>query len=316
MGLGLLNILTGGVKNFNPRTDIPSLKGKTILVTGGNNGLGKESILQLAYHEPSLIWLAARGEARAQAAIDDIRKEVPNASIRPLNLDLADFDSVKAAARRVLSESDRLDILMLNAGIMATPAGLTKSGYEIQFGTNHVGHALLTKLLLPLLTKTAATSNSDVRVIVLSSEAHRFKPRGGIVFDSLKTTAENFHTATRYGQSKTANILFATEMARRYPQIRTVAVHPGAVDTNLATPFTQSSILWRPFAMLYFRVMALSVQDGAKNQLWASVAADAKSGGYYNPIGYVKAADADATNEETAKKLWEWTEKELEGQEV
>lgn len=314
MGLGLLNILTKGEVAFNPAKDIPSLKGKVILVTGGNSGLGKQSIIELAAHGPALIWLCARGEGRAQAAVDDVRKLVPDTDIKALDLDLASFESVKNAARRVVAESDRLDVLMLNAGIMATPTGLTTEGYELQFGTNHVGHALLTKLLLPLLQKTAEQPGSDVRVIVLSSVAHQGAPGGGILFDTLKSKQEDINTVYRYGQSKLANILFAVEMAKRYPKIKTIAVHPGAVASNLATPFGNSYFFLRPFVWLYLVTCAVSVEEGAKNQLWATVSNNAKSGEYYIPIGSKTGASALAKDKELATKLWEWTEKELEGQ--
>ncbi|KAK0611847.1 hypothetical protein B0T14DRAFT_571704 [Immersiella caudata] len=315
MGLSLLSYIPVGLR-FNPSTDIPSLKGKTILVTGGNSGLGKQSVLELAKHEPDLIWLAARGETRAQSAIDDILKSLPSTTptkILPLDLDLSSFPSIKSAARKVLDHSTRLDILLLNAGIMATPTGLTASGYELQFGTNHMGHALLTKLLLPLLLNTAALPSADVRLVVLSSEAHRMLPRGGIVFDSLKTTQDNMYTATRYGQSKTANILFAAEMARRYPQITTVAVHPGAVATNLTMPFSSSFAIARPFVALYFAIFAVNVEEGARNQLWACVAG-VKNGAYYTPVGRLGTPAKEGRSEELAVKLWEWTEKELEGE--
>ncbi|KAK0704290.1 hypothetical protein B0H67DRAFT_591042 [Lasiosphaeris hirsuta] len=296
--------------------DIPSLKGKVILVTGGNSGLGRQSVLDLAKHEPTLIWLAARGLARAQAAIDGILKEAPGATIKPLDLDLASFESTKCAARRVLDESDRLDILMLNAGIMMTPPGLTKEGYETQFGTNHVGHALLTKLLLPLLLKTAEAPGSDVRVVSLSSMGYQLAPGKTIRFETLKTPAEGIMSMTRYGQSKLANILFATEMARRYPQIKTVAIHPGVVASNLANTFSQSNVLLGPFTWVFQTLVATPVAKGVRNQLWASVADGVKSGQYYTPIGNDGQMDASARSEELAGKLWEWTEKELEGQTI
>ncbi|KAK1760358.1 hypothetical protein QBC47DRAFT_366931 [Echria macrotheca] len=306
-----------GGKSFNPATDIPAQTGRVILVTGGNSGLGKQSVLQLARHNPACIWLCARGEARAQAAIDDIRAAVLDSTttIKPLDLDLTSFASIKAAARRVLAESDRLDILMLNAGIMATPPGLTAEGYEIQFGTNHVGHALLTKLLLPLVLKTAS-EHKDVRIVVLSSAAFQLSPRQGIMFDTLKTKQEDTHTALRYGQSKLANILFAAEMARRYPQITTVSVHPGTVSTNLANAFGNSSVLLKPLLWFYFNIVATSAENGARNQLWAATAEGVKSGLYYTPVGNDRGMVGMAKDEELAGKLWEWTEKELEGQTV
>ncbi|KAF3360644.1 Histone H2A [Verticillium dahliae VDG1] len=158
--------------SFNPDKDIPDLSGRVILVTGGNIGIGKETVLQLSKHKPARIYLAARTESKAQAAIDEIRKTVPNAApISFLSLDLTSFDSIKKAAAEFLSKEDRLDILINNAGIMATPNGTTKEGYEIQFGTNHVGHALLTNLLLPTLKRTAAATSPprDVRIVNISS---------------------------------------------------------------------------------------------------------------------------------------------------
>ncbi|KAK3317199.1 hypothetical protein B0T19DRAFT_434449 [Cercophora scortea] len=307
--------LFGGGVSFNAARDIPSLKGKVILVTGGNSGLGKQSILDLSKHEPTAVWLAARGLSRAQAAADDIIKAVPGANIIPLDLDLASFDSIKAAARRFTAESPRLDILMLNAGIMAVPAGLTASGYEIQFGVNHVGHALFFKLLTPLLLQTASTT-PDVRVISLTSVGHTLAPTGGILFDSLKTTQENLTTFSRYGQSKLANALFARELARRYPQLKAVAIHPGGVSTNLANTLASTNFVMRGLGALA-SVLMTSVETGVKNQLWGATAPADKieSGAYYAPVGK-KGGNALAHDDKLAAKLWEWTEKELEGQEL
>lgn len=205
--------------SFNPDKDIPDLEGKVVLVTGGNIGLGRESVYQLAKHNPQ-IFLAARDKAKADATIADIKKELPNAKITFLELDLASFASVKKAADTFEASSKRLDILMNNAGIMACPAGLTKEGYEIQFGTNHMGHALLSKLLLPTLQRTAKEPGSDVRIINLSSWGNNFAPKGGLIFDAMKTDMQSYTTFSRYGQSKLANILFNRELAKRYPSIK------------------------------------------------------------------------------------------------
>jgi len=206
--------------SFNPDKDIPDLRGKVILVTGGNIGLGRESIYQLAKHNPSKIFLGARTKAKADATIAEIKKELPSANITFLDLDLASFASIKQAADTFEASSKRLDMLMNNAGIMACPAALTKEGYETQFGTNHVGHALLTKLLLPTLQRTAKEPGSDVRIINLSSSAHNWAPKGGLVFDAMKTDMQSYSTWARYGQSKVANILFNKELAKRYPSIK------------------------------------------------------------------------------------------------
>lgn len=177
----MFNMLFGGGGfSFEPQKDVPSLQGKVILVTGGNIGLGKQAILEYAQHGPRQIWLAARNLDKAKAAADEIQSQAPDAPIKLLRLDLESFESVNEAAKTFAAESDRLDILMLNAGIMASTPGLTEQGYAIQFGTNHMGHALLTKLLLPVLDKTAKSgTDADVRVVSLSSTAHRMLPKGG-----------------------------------------------------------------------------------------------------------------------------------------
>ena len=187
---------------FDADQDIPDISSKVIVVTGGNSGVGKESVLQLSKHRPAKLYLTARSKAKYDAAIEDIKKANPEAeaNIIFLELDLASFASVKTAASTILTENDRLDVLMNNAGVMALPPGLTKEGYEIQFGTNHMGHALLTKLLMPLLLKTAEQPDSDVRIINVSSGAHGVAPKGGFLPETVTTTMEKYHTYTRYGK--------------------------------------------------------------------------------------------------------------------
>jgi retinol dehydrogenase-12 len=205
----------------------------------------------------------------------------------------------------------RLDVLILNAGIMASPPGTTEQGYEIQFGTNHIGHALLTKLLLPTLLETAKAPGADVRVVSLSSAGHALAPGKGILFDQLKTDMASTWTMTRYGQSKLANVLFAKELAKRYPQITAVSLHPGVVNTELY----RSTSKW----FLVGRLMDVakkwaytSVQDGAKNQLWAATAKEVKSGEYYTPVGVTGQGSRLSGDEKLAEKLWVWTEGEIE----
>lgn len=295
---------------FDPQKDIPSLEDKVILVTGGTSGLGKQSVLEYARHRPGEIWLAARNLERAQAAADEVRSSVPDAPIKLLELDLASLESVQSAARKFAEEADRLDILALNAGIMATPPGLTKDGYEEQFGTNHMGHALLTNLLIPVLDKTAKLPDTDVRIVALSSTGHKLVPRGGIVFDSLKTDAVSMGPYIRYGQSKLANVLFVRQLAKEHPQFTSVAVHPGLVQTNLAAGATGSNRLIRSL-LGSSHFFTTTVEQGVKNQLWASVAGDVKSGEYYEPVGVAGKASGYGKDDEFAKRLWDWTEEEL-----
>src|SRR6195952_3199478 len=135
-------MVTKGV-SFNPDADIPPLDRKVILITGGNIGLGKQSAKYLAKHNPAEIWIAARSAETGNAAVEEIKVVSPNVSVRFLPMDLGSFESIKMAAKTFVDSVSRLDILMLNAGIMGTPAGVTKNGYESRFGINHVGHALL-----------------------------------------------------------------------------------------------------------------------------------------------------------------------------
>ena len=146
-----------GTAPFTPSKDIPSLSGKVIVITGANGGLGYESLIQLASHNPSKIYLCARSREKYEKAMKGITAAVPEAAsiTSYLELDLTSLSSVDSAAKSFADKESRLDILMNNAGIMAQPPGLTKEGYEVQFGTNHMGHALFTKRLLPILSKTA-----------------------------------------------------------------------------------------------------------------------------------------------------------------
>lgn len=302
--------------HFNPEKDISDLSGKTIVVTGGSSGLGKESVLQLVKHNPDKVYLAARTSKRGNAAIEEIEKEVPSAmgKIHYLELDMASFASVKQAADRILSENSRLDILMNNAGTTGNPASVTSDGYEIQFGSNYMGPTLFTKLLLPLLLQTAEQPNSDVRIINLSSELFKQAPKESILFPTLTTPAEEMSSVARYGQSKLANYYFSKVCSQKYPNITSIALHPGVVNTgiwdNLKTrrPVlgTVLSIVCGPFLT--------SVPDGAKMQLWSSTApkSQVKNGAFYTSAGNGKEyTQAILKNHKLANELWEWTEKEF-----
>ncbi|KAK0106789.1 hypothetical protein ONS95_003514 [Cadophora gregata] len=314
----LYGIIPRNVVSFNAETDIPALDGKIILVTGGNVGLGKQTILQLSKHNPKRIYLAARTESKAEAAIKEIQSLVPSAPITYIHCDLTSLTSVQQCAREFTSKEERLDLLFLNAGIMATPPGTTAEGYEIQFGTNHIGHALLTKLLLPTLVKTAAAPGSDVRVISLSSVGHLYAPWSGLSFPDLKTDMRGSTTWCRYAQSKLANILFARGLQKRVGEkgIKAVAVHPGVVDTEL---YRSTFSGYGPLGRLLDkgkRFVYTGVEKGALNQLWAGVGKDVEGGEYYTPVGVSGQGSKWSVDEGLADALWEWTEKELVGYKI
>jgi NAD(P)-dependent dehydrogenase (short-subunit alcohol dehydrogenase family) len=298
--------------SFSPDKDIPSLTGKVIIVTGGNSGLGKESILQLAKHNPRQIIMAARSQSKAEAAIVEIETAVPGTKIAFLPLDLSSFNSIKKAAASVLQQYDRLDVLLNNAGLFGVPPGLTEDGYEMQFGSNHMGPALFTRLLLPLLEKTSQLPDSDVRVVQLSSEGYQFAPKGGILFPRLKTEMADIPGNPRYAQSKLANLYFIKALAKRYPKILCVALHPGVVNTSILnnTLDNYSSIRW--LLKIGIKLFLTDVRTGALGQLWAATgrAEELETGAYYIPLKkrvQNKLVDDDALAEE----LWDWTEKEF-----
>jgi len=283
----------------------------------GNAGLGKASTLALCKHNPAHIYLAARNPEKAKKAISSIQELCPDVPITFLECDLSSLKSVQTAANQFTSQIARLDILICNAGIMAVPAGFSQDGYEIQFGTNHVGHALLIKLLLPSLLKTASEPNSDVRIITLTSIGHNWTTSTGIDFASLKTDLQPISTWARYGQSKLANILYSKALAKRYPTIKCASVHPGLVDTNLAHTLIGENLFLK-FANSALNCLPLLVkrpEDGMKNQLWAATAKteEVKSGEYYEPVAVSGNGSRWTKDDKLIDDLWAWTEKELAG---
>lgn len=262
--------------------------------------------------------MAARTESKARDATASIQAQLASpADIRFIPLDLASFKSIRAAADQFQSDSDRLDLLILNAGTMGNPPAKTEEGFEIQFGTNHVGHVLLTKLLLPTLQKTVADirangATPDVRVVTVASAAHVISPT---TFEGMTSTDSLLASSTwhRYGASKAANIFFAAELARRNPEIASVSVHPGAVDSDLYSHAKATSSMMKhgltAAASYFFR----NVQSGALNTLWAAGAPreNLVNGAYYTPVGFRSFGTSFVQNSDVARKLWDWTEAQI-----
>jgi NAD(P)-dependent dehydrogenase (short-subunit alcohol dehydrogenase family) len=279
--------------------------------------LGASSIAFIAAQNPVHIYFSGRNQKRATELISRVQQTSPSTKLTFVECDLSSLASVQSASKTFLSESDRLDVLMCNAGIMATPASLSKDGYEIQFATNHVGHALLTKLLLPCMLNTASQLKSDVRIINLASVAYNTAPPAGIEFSKLKTRNANYGSYFSpnkwlcYGQSKLANLLYAGELAARYPSITSVAVHPGFIRTEL---HTNENFVDRQVVNMIADKW-LSQEQGAYTQTWAATTkkSNLQNGAYYEPIG-VKTVPTTKQGKDKglAKQLWEWTEKELE----
>ena len=282
----------------------------------GTAGLGAGSITALAKHDPAHIFFSGRNEKSANNVISSVRTAAPNAKVTFLKCYVSSLASVQECTRTLISQTDRLDILMLNAGIMATPPSTSVDGYEIQFATNQLGHSLLVKLLLPLLQSTANLPGADVRVINMTSIAYKQAPSQGIDFPTLKTDQANLgllNKWARYGQSKLAQLLYTDELARHYPEITWLSVHPGYIFTGL---FDGTSFLTKLPVLIMSMGNRTPVEKGHYTQCWAATAPKSKvvSGGYYEPIGVAgKRATALARDQKLAGRLWEWTQAELKG---
>ncbi|KAF4625177.1 hypothetical protein G7Y89_g12993 [Cudoniella acicularis] len=296
---------------FNPDKDIPSLKGKVILITGGYT-----SVVALAKHDPEHIYFTGRNTSAANDLISLIKSTNPNTSLTFLHMDFSSLASVKAGTKKFAH--DRLDILMCNAGIMQKPPSLSKDGYEIQFAINHLAHAMLTRELLPILIKTSELPDSDVRIVSLSSMGWRSHPRGGVVFDELKTTQEGFMGSfIRYGQSKLANIVYASELSKRYPSITSVSIHPSVVTTTLVNDLSAARRALVYVGCYVQGVAVVKPEEGVLSQLWVAAGAhknDLVNGAFYMPVGILSnnLLDKVAKSEAFGEKLWDWTAKALD----
>lgn len=310
-----LDAITGrSAASFDPAKEVPPLTGKVILVTGAAAGIGKQVAAYLAGHRPAEIWLADKHLDKAEAACLEIGEAVAGkVKLRALRLDLGSLESVREAAAAFRAAADRLDVLMLNAGVMGVPPGLTADGYELHFGINHLGHAYLAKLLLPLLNKTVDVA-TDVRVIITTSYSHWNAPEGGILFDVLETPAASVPSLKRYAQSKLAGILLARRLAEQNPRLLVASVHPGAADTDLHAAATDVGLLDRLVNRLVYPLLIFqSVGTVAKNLVWAATAPtkDLVSGEYYEPLGRVAEGRPEGRDAALAQRLWDWTEEQL-----
>jgi NAD(P)-dependent dehydrogenase (short-subunit alcohol dehydrogenase family) len=285
-------------------SDLPDQTGRTALVTGANSGLGFQTSLELARHGARVL-MACRNPARAEDALGRLRLAVPNASAELVSLDLSSLDSVERAAEDVGSRVVALDVLVNNAGIMAVPAGKTADGFEMQLGTNHLGHFALTGRLMPLLLATPGA-----RVVTVSSGAHAI---GKIHFEDLQ--AENgYDRWRRYGQSKLANLLFTSELQKRAAGgVLAVAAHPGYASTHLQEG--QGQPFFEALMKVGNVVLAQSDAQGAWPSLYAATMPSVSGNDYYGPNllglrGYpVKTwRTGAAKNAADAARLWNLSE--------
>jgi NAD(P)-dependent dehydrogenase (short-subunit alcohol dehydrogenase family) len=291
------------------------LTGTRALVTGGTTGIGKETARALCAAGASVV-ITARSDDKGAAAVDDLRVAVPDADVAFAVLELGSLDSVRAFTDRFLASYDRLDLLIANAGVMAMPYGQTDDGFELHLGTNHLGHFVLIGRLMPLLVASAPS-----RVVILSSGGHL---ASDIRWDDPNWERTEFSKMEAYGQSKTANILHAVELERRYGPlgVHAYAVHPGAVRTDLGRHFTKEDV-----EDLMARAAKsastggggmppmVDVEVGAATSVWAAIAAADTDGGSYCADCAVAPAAPYATDPDAARRLWALSE-ELVGERI
>jgi len=255
--------------------DMPDQSGRSAVVTGANTGIGYETARALAHKGAEMI-LACRSRDKGEAAVARIAAEDPQGSAAFAALDLADLASVRSFAAAFATAHHRLDLLILNAGVMVPPESKTAQGFELQFGVNHLGHFALTGELLPLVQSTAGA-----RIVVVSSTA---AATGEMNFDDLHFEQRGYQAWRAYGQSKLANQLFTRELQRRLDaagsSVLVTAAHPGWTATDL-----QRSTAWARFLNNF---VAMDPPQGALPTLRAATDPDAKPADYYGPDGMLQ----------------------------
>ncbi|KAF5023220.1 hypothetical protein F66182_4728 [Fusarium sp. NRRL 66182] len=322
---------------FHPNS-LPDLSGKVFIVTGGNSGMQ----VFLLFHEAQVtnipnhrgyytvshlagrgahVYMCARSLDNANAAIEEIKKTRPAANIDILQMDLMDLATVVAAAKRYLSLETSLHGLVNNAGIMATPFEMTKDGHEAQWQTNYLSHWVFTEHLLPLMSQTAkGLPPGSVRIVNLTSSGHLGAPKDGINFGDL--ALKDSDVWKRYGQSKLANILHTKTLHTKYgpgsqnkdAEIWTSSIHPGLVETNLATGVEQSqTAMLSVITILRMLRLVWSADKGSWNNLFCVASLDMKpeqSGAYldvFSRFGEPWWESGAAKDEKLAEKLDAWT---------
>jgi NAD(P)-dependent dehydrogenase (short-subunit alcohol dehydrogenase family) len=298
--------------------DIPSQKGRRALITGGNSGIGYMAALKLARKDATVL-LASRDEARGKAAVGRLLAEAPGANVELVILDLASLESVREVAAKEVSKGLGLDLLINNAGVMTPPKRLeTKDGFELQFGTNVLGHFALTGLLMPALERAGAKATSEAerpRVVTIASIAHK---RGQIRFDDLQWK-KTYSPMGAYQQSKLGDLMFALELERRLAardsSVMSLAAHPGVSQTNLflTGAYGGAELAVRKVIGEVIGWLLNTDSEGALPTLYAATALGAVAGEYYGPQGFQEMRGEDvgeakiapqAKDAAVAAKLW------------
>jgi len=317
-------------------SSIPRLDGKVAVVTGANTGIGLETAKELA-RKGARVYALARSESKGQAAVQEINAAISHDSgsqkVVFMKMDLASLKSIKSFEEAWMASGSKIDILVLNAGIMKSPGAVfvgqqfnygyetTAEGFESHIGVNHIGHFYLTTLMKPFMKK-------GTRVISVSSAAEAAAPVGGIRFDLWRTSEmpDEYEDGAMYGQSKLANIMFARELAKRWKDdgVEAYSCHPGIIATDLGRYMYEEmqkqaetngfgAALANMLLGVVFGNAVFSRADGALTQLHLAVAHGVENGGYYVPIGQLATpVHPEGQNMTLQKQLWDKTEEAIE----
>lgn len=275
------------------------MRGKTVIITGANTGIGKATATELA-KQGARVFFACRSRAKTMPVIEELKRQTGNQELHFLELDLADLSQVKAATKAWLATNERLDVLINNAGLVRIRT-LTAQGYEMTFGVNHLGHMLLTLLLEPALMKATPS-----RVVVVASRAHE-RTKQPIDYADLKNPLDSFSGFPEYMRSKLANVLFSFALARRWKdRVNVYAVHPGVIASEI---WRAAPTPLRQVAMLFMR----TPEQGARASLHCatSEAAGKETGLYYDEDGSQRPASKLALDEAAQEQLWSWSMEKL-----
>ncbi|XP_058082227.1 short-chain dehydrogenase TIC 32, chloroplastic-like [Magnolia sinica] len=282
--------------------------GLVAIVTGASSGIGTETARVLALHGVHVV-MPVRNLPAGRDAKETIIKEIPAAKVDVMELDLSSMESVRKFASEFISLDLPLNILINNAGIMACPFTLSQDGIELQFATNHLGHFLLTELLLETMKNTARESNIEGRIVNLSSEGHKFTYREGIHFDKDKINDQSgYSTIYAYGQSKLSNILHANELSRRLKEegveITANSVHPGAIVTNLL----RHHGFLNGIANMLGKYVLKNIPQGAATTCYVALHPQVQGvSGKYFMDSNIATPSSQGTDAELAKKLWDFS---------
>ncbi|KAL9951012.1 hypothetical protein ACROYT_G043598, partial [Oculina patagonica] len=298
VGVAAIVALYAGKRYFQgPRCHSnASLKGKTVVITGGNTGIGKETAIDLAKRGAKVI-IGCRNMEKGKAALKEIQERSESTNVFLDKVDLASLDSVRKFADKILNSEPRLDILINNAGVMGCDFQKTEDGFEMQMGTNHLAHFLLTMLLLDRLKRSVPS-----RIITVSSLGHKFTSTG-IDFDDIHCE-KNYNAWEAYFRSKLANVLFTRELSKRLEgtHVTANAVHPGSVRTELGRHSIVSSVVFTPIHWYVCK----TPEQGAQTSIYCAVSEEMEGvSGKYLADCAIQDPSKLAQDDDAARKLWD-----------